>query len=98
MPEFLPVEEQLDYLQKGAAEIIRIADLRERLEQSRQSGRPLRVKAGFDPTAPDLHLGHTVLMRKPRRPIPPRSFASWTGRRRRYASTPSGWTSWALRA
>jgi tyrosyl-tRNA synthetase len=64
MPEFLPVEEQLDYLQKGAAEIIRIADLRERLEQSRQSGRPLRVKAGFDPTAPDLHLGHTVLMRK----------------------------------
>src|ERR1700693_4927013 len=64
MPEFLPVEEQLDYLQKGAAEIIRITDLRERLEQSRQSGRPLRVKAGFDPTAPDLHLGHTVLMRK----------------------------------
>src|ERR1700719_2899848 len=64
MPEFLSVEEQLDYLQKGAAEIIRITDLRERLEQSRKSGRPLRVKAGFDPTAPDLHLGHTVLMRK----------------------------------
>jgi tyrosyl-tRNA synthetase len=64
MSEFLPVEEQLDLLQKGAAEIIRVADLRERLEESRKTGRPLRVKAGFDPTAPDLHLGHTVLMRK----------------------------------
>ena len=61
---FPPVEEQLAYLQKGAAEIIRVSDLRERLEASRQSGRPMRVKAGFDPTAPDLHLGHTVLMRK----------------------------------
>jgi tyrosyl-tRNA synthetase len=54
----------MDLLQKGAAEIIRISDLRERLEESRKTGRPLRVKAGFDPTAPDLHLGHTVLMRK----------------------------------
>jgi tyrosyl-tRNA synthetase len=61
---FLPVDEQLDYLQKGAAEIIRVADLRERLAESRKTGHPLRVKAGFDPTAPDLHLGHTVLMRK----------------------------------
>jgi tyrosyl-tRNA synthetase len=64
MSTFLPVDEQLDLLQKGAAEIIRISDLRERLEESRKTGRPLRVKAGFDPTAPDLHLGHTVLMRK----------------------------------
>src|ERR1700684_2692451 len=64
MENFPPVDEQLDYLQKGAAEIIRVSDLRERLEGSRKSGRPLRVKAGFDPTAPDLHLGHTVLMRK----------------------------------
>jgi tyrosyl-tRNA synthetase len=64
MPEFLPVEEQLDLLQKGAAEIIRVTDLRERLEDARKTGRPLRIKAGFDPTAPDLHLGHTVLMRK----------------------------------
>ncbi|HUX28961.1 MAG TPA: tyrosine--tRNA ligase [Terracidiphilus sp.] len=64
MHEFLPVDEQLDLLQKGAAEIIRTSDLRERLEDSRKTGRPLRVKAGFDPTAPDLHLGHTVLMRK----------------------------------
>ena len=54
----------MDLLQKGAAEIIRVSDLRERLEESRITGRPLRVKAGFDPTAPDLHLGHTVLMRK----------------------------------
>jgi tyrosyl-tRNA synthetase len=64
MHEFLPVEDQLDLLQKGAAEIIRPSDLRERLETSRRSGKPLRVKAGFDPTAPDLHLGHTVLIRK----------------------------------
>ena len=64
MSTFLPVDEQLDLLQKGAAEIIRLSDLRERLEDSRKTGRPLRVKAGFDPTAPDLHLGHTVLMRK----------------------------------
>jgi tyrosyl-tRNA synthetase len=61
---FPPVDEQLAYLQKGAAEIIRLSDLRERLESSLKTGQPLRVKAGFDPTAPDLHLGHTVLMRK----------------------------------
>lgn len=64
MSEFLTVDEQMDLLEKGAAEIIRVSDLRERLEESRKTGRPLRVKAGFDPTAPDLHLGHTVLMRK----------------------------------
>jgi tyrosyl-tRNA synthetase len=64
MSSFLPVDEQMDLLQKGAAEIIRDSELRERLEKSRQTGVPLRVKAGFDPTAPDLHLGHTVVMRK----------------------------------
>lgn len=64
MPTFAPVEEQLAYIRKGAAEIIRESDLREKLERSRESGQPLRVKAGFDPTAPDLHLGHTVLIRK----------------------------------
>ena len=64
MPSFPPVDEQLAYLRKGAAEIIRESDLRERLEKSLATGKPLRVKAGFDPTAPDLHLGHTVLMRK----------------------------------
>lgn len=60
----IPVEEQLAYLKKGLAELIREEDLRERLKQAAAKGRPLRVKAGFDPTAPDLHLGHTVLLRK----------------------------------
>src|ERR1700744_2428252 len=64
MNNFLPVDEQMDLLEKGAAEIIRVEELKARLEKSRQTGVPLRVKAGFDPTAPDLHLGHTVLMRK----------------------------------
>jgi tyrosyl-tRNA synthetase len=64
MSNFAPVDEQLAYIKKGSAEIIREAELREKLEKSRASGKPLRVKAGFDPTAPDLHLGHTVLIRK----------------------------------
>ena len=64
MIEVLSIDEQLFYLRKGFAEIIREEDLRERLELARREGRPLRVKAGFDPTAPDLHLGHTVLIRK----------------------------------
>ena len=63
-PPFQPVEEQLAYLRKGAAEIIREEDLRAKLEASRKSGKPLRVKLGVDPTAPDLHLGHTVVLRK----------------------------------
>ncbi|HVB34288.1 MAG TPA: tyrosine--tRNA ligase [Patescibacteria group bacterium] len=62
--EFLPADEQLAYLSKGAAEIIRAEELRERLERSAKTGRPLRVKLGVDPTAPDLHLGHTVVLRK----------------------------------
>src|SRR6185312_482998 len=67
---FLPVAEQLDLINKGVAELIPAASsdakdaLRARLEHSRATGKPLRIKAGFDPTAPDLHLGHTVLMRK----------------------------------
>ena len=60
----LSLDEQVTYLKKGLAELIREEDLRERLAQAAQAGRPLRVKAGFDPTAPDLHLGHTVLLRK----------------------------------
>jgi len=64
MPPFPPVDEQLAYLRKGAAEIIRESDLRERIERSIATGKPMRVKAGFDPTAPDLHVGHTVLIRK----------------------------------
>src|SRR5580700_9479799 len=64
MVTFAPVEEQLAYIKKGAAEIIREGDLRAKLEKSRASGKPLRVKLGMDPTAPDLHLGHTVVLRK----------------------------------
>jgi tyrosyl-tRNA synthetase len=64
MSNFAPVDNQLTYLKKGAAEIIREADLRTKLERSRATGKPLRVKLGMDPTAPDLHLGHTVVLRK----------------------------------
>jgi tyrosyl-tRNA synthetase len=67
---FAPVEQQLDLILKGTAELIPAASsdakdaLRARLEHSRATSVPLRIKAGFDPTAPDLHLGHTVLIRK----------------------------------
>jgi tyrosyl-tRNA synthetase len=64
MSNFAPVDKQLAYIKKGSAEIIRESDLRAKLERSHTTGKPLRVKAGFDPTAPDLHLGHTVLLRK----------------------------------
>lgn len=64
MSNFAPVDEQLTYLKKGTAEIIRESDLRTKLEKSRATGKPLRVKLGMDPTAPDLHLGHTVVLRK----------------------------------
>jgi tyrosyl-tRNA synthetase len=60
----IPVDEQLTHIKKGLAELIREEDLRERIVTAQTEGRPLRVKAGFDPTAPDLHLGHTVLIRK----------------------------------
>ena len=62
--QFAPVEEQWDLIGKGVAEILPVEALRERLGESVRTGVPLRVKAGFDPTAPDLHLGHTVLIRK----------------------------------
>jgi tyrosyl-tRNA synthetase len=61
---FKPVEEQLAYLKKGAAEIIPEADLKAKLENSLKTGRPLRAYLGVDPTAPDIHLGHTVVLRK----------------------------------
>ena len=64
MSKFAPADEQLAYIKKGSAEIIRGSELSSKLEKSLTSGTPLRVKAGFDPTAPDLHLGHTVLLRK----------------------------------
>jgi len=62
--EFQSVADQMDLISKGAAEILPVEALRERLAESVRTGVPLRVKAGFDPTAPDLHLGHTVLIRK----------------------------------
>ncbi len=62
--QFKPVDEQIAYLRKGAAEIIREEDLRAKLDASAKTGKPLRVKLGVDPTAPDLHLGHTVVLRK----------------------------------
>lgn len=62
--KFKPVEEQLAYLKKGVAEIIPEAELRAKLENSLKTGQPLRAYLGVDPTAPDIHLGHTVVLRK----------------------------------
>lgn len=62
--KFKPVEEQLAYLKKGSAEIIPEADLKAKLETSRKTGKPLRAYLGVDPTAPDIHLGHMVVLRK----------------------------------
>ena len=64
MSSKLTIEEQFEYLKKGSVEIIREEELKSKLAKAAKTGRPLRVKAGFDPTAPDLHLGHTVLLRK----------------------------------
>jgi tyrosyl-tRNA synthetase len=61
---FKPIADQLAYLKKGSAEIIREAELQSKLEKSAKTGKPLRVKLGVDPTAPDIHLGHTVVIRK----------------------------------
>ena len=62
--KFKPVEEQLAYLKKGVAEIVPEAELIAKLEKSLKTGKPLRAYLGVDPTAPDLHLGHTVVLRK----------------------------------
>jgi tyrosyl-tRNA synthetase len=62
--KFKPVDEQLAHLKKGAAEIIPESELRAKLEQSSKTGKPLRAYLGVDPTAPDIHLGHTVVLRK----------------------------------
>src|SRR5580704_7234614 len=64
MSKFPSLDEQLDLITKGAAEIVPLEALKERITKSIASGVPMRIKAGFDPTAPDLHLGHTVLLRK----------------------------------
>jgi len=63
-PAFKPVHEQLAYLKKGVAELIPEDELKSKLEHSLKTGKPLRVYLGVDPTAPDLHLGHTVVLRK----------------------------------
>jgi tyrosyl-tRNA synthetase len=62
--EFPPVDEQLRIIRRGAADIIVEAELAQKLERSRRARAPLKVKLGLDPTAPDLHLGHTVVLRK----------------------------------
>jgi tyrosyl-tRNA synthetase len=64
MSRFPSLEDQLDLITKGAAEIVPLEALKERISKSIATGVPMRIKAGFDPTAPDLHLGHTVLLRK----------------------------------
>ena len=58
------VDEQFEYLKKGSVEIIQETELKAKLERSLKDKKPLKIKTGFDPTAPDIHIGHTVLLRK----------------------------------
>src|SRR6187397_3722170 len=60
----MTIDEQIAYLTKGCVDVVRPGDLKTKLERAAKTGKPLVVKVGFDPTAPDLHLGHTVLIRK----------------------------------
>ncbi|MBI4972844.1 MAG: tyrosine--tRNA ligase, partial [Candidatus Omnitrophica bacterium] len=60
----MEIEKQLEIIKRGAVEIVSEDELEKKLEESKRSKRPLNIKAGFDPTAPDIHLGHTVLLRK----------------------------------
>lgn len=60
----MTVDEQIDILRKGAVDLIREDDLRKKLERAEKTGKPLRIKLGVDPTSPDIHLGHTVVVRK----------------------------------
>lgn len=60
----MTIDEQLEFLKKGTVDVIREEDLRKKLERSAKTGKPLRVKLGLDPTAPDIHIGHTVVIRK----------------------------------
>ncbi|MBX3293601.1 MAG: tyrosine--tRNA ligase [Acidobacteria bacterium] len=60
----MTIDEQIEFLKKGTVDLIREEDLRKKLERSAKTGKPLRVKLGLDPTAPDIHLGHTVVIRK----------------------------------
>ncbi len=66
MSGFPPVSEQLELLERGSVDLVDQDQLRDKLERSRATGKPLTVKTGFDPSTPDLHLGHTVLLRKMR--------------------------------
>ena len=63
---FLPVDEQLKIIERGAAEIVPIDELKQKLEKSAKENKPLKIKLGVDPTRPDLHLGHSVVLRKMR--------------------------------
>ena len=60
----MSIDEQLSFLKKGTVDLIREDDLRKKLERAANTGKPLRVKLGLDPTAPDIHIGHTVVIRK----------------------------------
>src|SRR6186713_3399106 len=62
----MSLEDQFVYLTKGCVDVVRANELRAKLQRAAATGKPLTVKVGFDPTAPDLHLGHTVLIRKMR--------------------------------
>lgn len=63
-PQDLSLEEQLEWLKQGTVDIVPLADLAAKLKRSQQTGKPLRVKLGMDPTRPDLHLGHAIVLRK----------------------------------
>ncbi len=60
----MTIDEQIEFLKKGTVDVIREEDLKAKLERSAKAGKPLRVKLGLDPTAPDIHVGHTVVIRK----------------------------------
>src|SRR5215471_16426868 len=60
----IPIQQQIELIRRGTVDIIREEELIEKLKRAQKTGKPLRVKAGFDPTAPDIHVGHTVLIRK----------------------------------
>ncbi len=60
----MTIDEQIEFLKKGTVDVIREEDLRKKLERSQKTGKPLRIKLGLDPTAPDIHVGHTVVIRK----------------------------------
>src|SRR5574338_390636 len=60
----MDISEQLEFLKKGTVDMIREEDLKAKLERASKTGKPLRVKLGLDPTAPDIHLGHTVVISK----------------------------------